>query len=102
MPSLWIAEAHSRHSPTWLYRFDQATPMLKTARVGATHATDLPAYVFGNFGTINCYLLARWPEGGVEVAGHVQRRWLAFATHGVPAAIDESKHWPPYRGDQAG
>jgi para-nitrobenzyl esterase len=97
MPSLWIAEAHSRHSPTWLYRFDQATPMLKAARVGATHATDLP-YVFGNFGTIN-FDPTFWLGGrktAMEISGRIQRRWLAFATHGVPAAIDGSKHWPPY------
>jgi para-nitrobenzyl esterase len=30
------------------------------------------------------------------VAGRVQRRWLAFARHGVPAALDGSKHWSPY------
>lgn len=97
MPSLWIAEGHSRHAPTWLYRFDQATPMLKAARVGATHASELP-YVFGNFGTINVdptfWLGGR--KTATEISGRIQRRWLAFAAHGVPAAIDGSKHWAPY------
>ncbi|NLE81395.1 MAG: carboxylesterase/lipase family protein [Rhodococcus sp.] len=97
MPALWVADAHSRHSPTWMYRFDHATPMLKAARVGAGHATELP-YVFGNFGTLNVDPTF-WIGGrkvALEVSGRIQRRWLAFAKHGVPAAIDGSKHWPPY------
>ncbi|MBJ8348085.1 carboxylesterase/lipase family protein [Antrihabitans sp. YC2-6] len=97
MPSLWVAEGHSRHSPTWFYRFDHATPMLKAARVGASHGTELP-YVFGNFGTLNVdptfWLGGR--KTALEISGRIQRRWLAFAAHGVPAAIDGSKHWPPY------
>ncbi|GAA4479592.1 carboxylesterase/lipase family protein [Rhodococcus olei] len=97
MPCLWIADAHCRHSPTWVYRFDHATPMLKAARIGAGHATELP-YVFGNFGTLNVdptfWLGGR--KTAVEVSGRVQRRWLAFARHGVPAALDASKHWARY------
>lgn len=97
MPALWVADAHSRHSPTWVYRFDHATPLLKAARVGAAHATELP-YVFGNFGTLNpdptFWLGGR--RSAAEVSGRVQRRWLAFARHGVPAALDGSKHWAPY------
>ncbi|RVW02719.1 carboxylesterase/lipase family protein [Rhodococcus xishaensis] len=97
MPALWVADAHSRHSPTWMYRFDHATPMLKAARIGAAHATELP-YVFGTFGTLNpdptFWLGGR--RSAIEVAGRVQRRWLAFAQHAVPAALDGSKHWAPY------
>ncbi|MCX5043644.1 carboxylesterase/lipase family protein [Aldersonia sp. NBC_00410] len=97
MPSVWIAEGHSRIAPTWLYRFDYATPMLKAARVGAGHAMELP-YVFGNFGTIErdpTFWLGG-KKSAMEVAGRIQRRWLAFAAHGVPAALDASKHWAPY------
>lgn len=97
MPTLWIADAHCRHSPTWVYRFDHATPMLKAARIGAGHATELP-YVFGNFGTLNrdptFWLGGR--KAAREVAGRMQRRWLAFVAHAVPAALDGSKHWAPY------
>lgn len=98
MPAHWVADGHAEHSPTWMYRFDHATPMLKAARVGAGHATELP-YVFGNFGTLN-HDPTFWLGGrkvAMEVSGRMRRRWLAFATHGVPAAIDGSKHWPPYR-----
>lgn len=97
MPALWVADAHSRHSPTWVYRFDHSTPMLRAARVGAGHATELP-YVFGNFGTLDpdptFWLGGR--KGAIEVSGRVQRRWLAFARYAVPAALDGSKHWAAY------
>ncbi|BAW09506.1 carboxylesterase [Nocardia seriolae] len=97
MPSHWVADAHSAHSPTWMYRFDHATPMLKAARVGAGHATELP-YVFGNFGSFE-YDPTFWLGGrkaAQDVSGRMMRRWLAFAGYGVPAAIDGSKHWRPY------
>ncbi|MBH0775799.1 carboxylesterase/lipase family protein [Nocardia bovistercoris] len=98
MPAHWVADGHAQHSPTWAYRFDHATPMLRAARVGAGHATELP-YVFGNFGTLNhdptFWLGGRKAAG--EVSGRMMRRWLAFAAHGVPAALDGSKHWTPYR-----
>lgn len=97
MPAHWVADAHAQHSRTWAYRFDAATPMLRAARVGAGHATELP-YVFGNFGTFN-HDPTFWLGGrkvATEISGRMMRRWLAFATHGVPAAIDGSKHWPPY------
>ncbi|MGA9872267.1 MAG: carboxylesterase/lipase family protein [Rhodococcus sp. (in: high G+C Gram-positive bacteria)] len=97
MPSLWIADAHSRHSPVWMYRFDHATPMLKAARIGAGHATELP-YVFGNFGTLNrdptFWLGGR--KAAMAVSARVMKRWVAFARHGVPATLDGAKHWPLY------
>ncbi|MCZ4277219.1 carboxylesterase/lipase family protein [Rhodococcoides yunnanense] len=97
MPSLWIADAHSRHSPVWMYRFDHATPMLKAARIGAGHATELP-YVFGNFGTLNrdptFWLGGR--KAATVVSARVMKRWVAFARHGVPALLDGGKHWPLY------
>ena len=97
MPALWVADAHSRHSPTWMYRFDHATPVLRAARIGAGHATELP-YVFGNFGTLDVdptfWLGGR--KSALDVAGRIQRRWLAFAHHAVPAALDGSRHWLRY------
>lgn len=97
MPARWVADGHAQHSPTFVYRFDHATPMLRAARVGAGHATELP-YVFGNFGSIN-HDPTFWLGGrraAMAVSGRMMRRWLAFAEHGVPAALDGSKHWPRY------
>ncbi|WP_067688026.1 carboxylesterase/lipase family protein [Nocardia jejuensis] len=97
MPSHWVANAHSEHSPTWMYRFDHATPMLKAARVGAGHATEIP-YIFGTFGSFD-HDPTFWLGGrkiAQEISGRMMRRWAAFAWYGVPAAIDGSKHWPHY------
>lgn len=97
MPSLWIADAHSRHSQVWMYRFDHATPMLRAARIGAGHATELP-YVFGNFGTLNrdptFWLGGR--KAATAVSSRIMKRWVAFARHGVPATLDGGKNWPLY------
>ncbi len=38
-----IAEAHSRHAPTYLYRYDYAPRTLRWSGLGATHATELLA-----------------------------------------------------------
>ena len=46
MPGVWVAEAHSQHAPTWMYRFDQTTPLFKLLGLGAPHSMEL-AYVFG-------------------------------------------------------
>lgn len=97
LPARWVADGHAAHSMTWFYRFDHATPMLRAARVGAGHATEVP-YVFGNFGTFNpdpTFWLGGRKQAG-EVSGRMMRRWLAFAECGVPAALDGSKHWAPY------
>lgn len=92
MPTLWIAEAHSRRAKTFLYRFDQATPFLKITRLGAMHGTEVP-YVFGNFGVV-----PRDPTfklGGhktaAQVSARVQQRWVDFAYGRDP--------WAPYDED---
>jgi len=42
MPSVWFSEGHSRVAPTYLYRFDYASPLMKLLLVGAAHATEIP------------------------------------------------------------
>lgn len=45
--SLFYAEAASRASPVWLYRFDLRPAPMRAARLGAVHSSDLPL-IFGN------------------------------------------------------
>lgn len=89
MPTLWIAEAHSRRARTYLYRFDQATPFLKLTRLGAMHGTEVP-YVFGNFGVVPKD--PTFKLGGRRTAEAVgerlRRRWVDFAYGRDP--------WAPY------
>ncbi|MCS5715620.1 carboxylesterase/lipase family protein [Herbiconiux sp. CPCC 205716] len=116
MPSIWLAEAYSRHAPTWMYRFDHATPLLRVTGIGATHAAEL-AYVFGSFaprGRDIVFGLGGRAEA-LAVAGRMRGRWIAFARGGAPelsgAADDASAApatpaaaaaqtaallWPPY------
>lgn len=94
MPAVWIASAHSESAPTWLYRFDYATPMLKAARVGAGHAMEVP-HIFGTFGAVRrdpTFLLGG-RAAALEVSARTQTRWTAFARDGQ---LD----WPPYDTDR--
>ncbi|HWS93703.1 MAG TPA: carboxylesterase/lipase family protein, partial [Mycobacterium sp.] len=79
MPSVWLAEGHSRVAPTYLYRFDYSTPLLKLLLVSAAHATELP-YVWGNLGAPKDPTLKL---GGAKtakaVSKRVRTRWINFA-----------------------
>jgi para-nitrobenzyl esterase len=96
MPSVWLAEGHSRVAPVYLYRFDYSTPLLKLLLVRAAHATELP-YVWGNLGGPHDPTLKL---GGARtakaVSGRVRSRWINFATHGKPMGPAGEPDWPPY------
>ena len=97
MPSVWLAEGHSRVAPVYLYRFDYATPLLKLLLVNAAHATELP-YVWGNLGGPKDPTLKL---GGAATAKAVSRRvrtrWINFAGGADPAGPPGEPHWAPYR-----
>ncbi|OBF57093.1 carboxylesterase [Mycobacterium sp. 852002-50816_SCH5313054-b] len=97
MPSVWLAEGHSRVAPVYLYRFDYSTPLLKVLLVNAAHATELP-YVWGNLGAPKDPTLKL---GGTKtakaVSKRVRTRWTNFATHGKPAGPAGEPDWTPYQ-----
>jgi para-nitrobenzyl esterase len=98
MPSIWLAEAHSRFAPTWMYRFDHATPLLRLTGIGATHAAEL-AYVFGTFGPRGKDIVFSLGGRGEakRVSRRMQARWLAFARGRVPDDADSAPlAWPEY------
>ncbi|MEC4765274.1 carboxylesterase/lipase family protein [Mycobacterium sherrisii] len=90
-----IAEAHSAHAPTYLYRYDYAPRMLRWSGLGATHATELLA-VFDFYRTRLGSLLtaAADQRAALKVSNDVQRRWRAFGRTGVPG-----DDWPVYTQD---
>lgn len=97
MPAVWIAEAHSRRAPVYLYRYDWAPPLFRVLGVGATHATELP-YVWGNPAstkTDHSYRLGG-RKTGMDVTRRMQQRWLGFATSGDPASSESTAQWRPY------
>ena len=86
MPTLNFAERHSRHSPTWFYRFDYTHPL-----IGAAHGVDL-AFVW-EFKGIAGFLM----RGGFltakrrALADRMRAHWAYFVKHGRP--LDD---WPDY------
>ena len=87
-----IAEAHSRHAPTYLYRYDYAPRTLRWSGLGATHATELLA-VFDVYRTKFGRLLTAAADrrSALRVSDDVQARWRAFSRTGVPG-----EDWPAY------
>jgi para-nitrobenzyl esterase len=87
-----IAEAHGRHAPVYLYRYDYAPRMLRWSGLGATHGTELLA-VFGTYRTTFGALLSAVVDrrSALRVTNEVQRRWRSFTRTGVPG-----DGWPAY------
>ena len=97
MPSVWMAEGHSRVAPVYLYRFDYATPLFKVLLAGAAHATELP-YIWGNLGAPKDPTLKL---GGAKTAKAVSKRlrtrWINFATQAKPTGPGGEPDWTPYQ-----
>ncbi|UNB55330.1 carboxylesterase/lipase family protein [Mycolicibacterium sp. YH-1] len=87
-----IAEAHGRHSPTYVYRYDYAPRTFHWSGLGATHATELFA-VFDVYRTRFGSLLTAAADraSARRVSNDVQNRWRAFSRVGVPG-----EGWPTY------
>ena len=87
-----IAEAHSRHAPTYLYRYDYAPRTFSWSGFGATHATELFA-VFDVYRTRFGSLLTAAADrrSARRVSDDVQTRWREFSRTGVPG-----DDWPAY------
>ena len=97
LPSIWAAEAHAKVAPTWMYRFDQAPPLLRFLGIGASHAAELP-YVFGTLPDKVRAIDIGFRFGGLKeahaVSQRVQAHWSAFAQTGDPATAELP--WPRY------
>ncbi|WP_431240458.1 carboxylesterase/lipase family protein [Mycolicibacterium aichiense] len=100
MPTVWFAEGHTEVAPVYLYRFDWATPLFKTIRLGAAHATEL-IYVWGNLisGPRDVTFKLGGLKTGEELSERMRARWTAFAATGDPNVPLGQPHWAPYRDD---
>ena len=91
-----LAEAHSTHAPTYVYRYDYAPRTFHWSGLGATHATELFA-VFdvyrSKFGALLTAAADR--RSARRVSDDVQARWRAFSRTGVPG-----DGWPEYAADE--
>ena len=90
-----IADAHGRHAPTYVYRYDYAPRTFHWSGLGATHATELFA-VFDVYRTRFGSLLTAAADrrSARRVSNDVQGRWRAFSRTGLPG-----DGWPAYTED---
>jgi para-nitrobenzyl esterase len=88
-----IAQAHSEHVDTYLYRYDYAPRMLSWSGLGATHATELLA-LFDAYRHFPASVLTvagdHWSARAV--GSDLQRRWLDFSRTAVPG-----EDWPAFK-----
>ncbi|PTR30547.1 para-nitrobenzyl esterase [Rhodococcus sp. OK519] len=90
-PSLRCAHAHTRHSDTYMYRYDFAPRLMRLIGLGATHATELFP-VFGTRGLTTGTMTALGGRRALRtVSDTMQGHWLAFARGGRPLET-----WPHY------
>jgi para-nitrobenzyl esterase len=87
IPAIRLVEAQAANgTPSWLYRFDWASPLLD-GRLGACHELDA-AFAFDTLDAPGADLL----HGGAApqaLADEMHAAWVAFATTGDPG-------WAPY------
>ncbi|MCW4386224.1 carboxylesterase/lipase family protein [Salinibacterium sp. SYSU T00001] len=96
LPSVQSAEAHSEHSPTWMYRLDFATPMMRLLGLGATHGMDMPAF-FGNLGSGMGRIMTLL--GGRRAYAAVGDRMLA-AVASLARTGSPGRDWPQYDAER--
>ena len=94
--SIYIAEQHSRWQPTFMFRFDWASPVQNGA-LGAGHTVELP-FTFDTLHTPSTpYHLGNNPPAGL--AKSMNAAWSAFARTGDPTT-DQLPDWPRYAPSQ--
>jgi para-nitrobenzyl esterase len=93
MPAIRLAEAQGRHAPTYLYRFDWASPFLGGV-IGSCHALEIGFM----FGTYNEKLAGAFFGTGAKadaLAVAMMESWIAFAKSGDPSNAVTGP-WPRY------
>lgn len=92
VPARRVADAQSRHAPTFVYLFTWGSPAMR-GWLGACHGLEI-AFVFGNQGRGE---LAAFTGSGPDadaLADRMMDAWLAFARCGDPSTATLS--WPPH------
>jgi para-nitrobenzyl esterase len=91
-PSTLLADWHSRHAPTWSYRFDFAPRLLRITGIDATHGVELFT-LFDLFDSpvVRAMTALGGRDAYARIGGRMRDAWLRFAETG---ATPES--WPAY------
>lgn len=95
VPSINVAEGHAATAPTWMYRFDFASPLLRASGFGAVHGAELE-YLFGNFGTPSGIIASASAGRRLRLRMHrvMSGLWTSFVRGETPAIDGWS--WPQY------
>jgi para-nitrobenzyl esterase len=92
IPAIRLAEAHARHAPVWMYRFDWESPA-RDGRLGAAHAVELP-FVWNQLDLpVSQALVGEDAPGARPLAAQIHGAWAAFIRAGEPAA-EGLPAWP--------
>jgi para-nitrobenzyl esterase len=93
IPAIRLAEAHSTHSPAWMYLFTWESPVFGGV-LRSTHALEIP-FVFDNLNQPGGDLMTGTGPERQDIADAMHRAWIAFARTGNPehAGIPS---WPAY------
>lgn len=93
VPALRLADAHARHAPVWMYRFDWESPALG-GRLGAAHALELP-FVWNQLDLPIGQVLLGDVAAARPLAEQMHAAWAAFIRGDAPAAPGLPP-WPRY------
>jgi para-nitrobenzyl esterase len=92
LPSIRLAEANSRFSPTYMYRFTyRSTSSYKKFR--SSHGMELP-FVFGVIDELDAIVFVGRDPRRQTVMKRVQQAWINFARTGDPSQA--GLFWPKY------
>jgi len=87
-----VAEAHSQHHPTYVYRYDYSPRTLRWLGYAGAHGTDVLALFDLYRGKLGRLLtLAGDRRSSLRISDDLQTRWLAFAATAKPG-----DDWPQY------
>ena len=91
-PSVRVAQGHAATSPTFVYRYDLASRLLRLTGFAASHALELVP-VFGEVDEPFARVLTALGGRAAlrATSARMQERWTHFARHGTPGP-----GWPAY------
>jgi para-nitrobenzyl esterase len=96
VPTIRLASEQSKHSATYMYRFDWCSTPLKMVGLRACHGLEIP-FVFGTFRSGTGKMLSTMANKKViaRVSKQIQTAWLSFVRTGNPGA-QQLANWKKY------
>jgi para-nitrobenzyl esterase len=96
IPSIRFSEMQTAYAPTYMYRFDWSSPLLKMVGLKACHGLELP-FVFGTLDKGPGKLFAIGASRKVihRISKQMQTSWVNFARYGNPNPTGKSE-WEKY------